>query len=288
MVLIMSLPALHCPSLVYCAVLAVVGGCAAASDPNRAAPQVAQAPKADADRAVPQASERKIIYTSQIEVVVEDLSAAQRNLLELIKPIEESGGYLSSQDVTGTTGQHRRGSWTVRVPIAKFDQFVASVERLGEVERSSRQAQDVTEAYMDLSARLRNKQASEARLLSHLEKTGELKDTLECERELSRVRGEIEQMQGQLNLLKNKTDLATIEISLFERLNFTPKSSPGFGTQIQRTFDVSWKSLLQVGQIIVLMVVALVPWLMVILVIAAPIGLVVRLRSRNAAKRHGE
>ena len=138
---------------------------------------------------------------------------------------------------------------------------MADLEQLGELLRSTRDSKDVTEAYTDLEARLKNKQSSEQRLLSHLEKTGELKDTLEVERELSRVRGEVEQLQGQLNLLKNKTDLATIILTLQERAGFTLVTMPTFKTQASRTFDNSWQAFGMFLRFLALFVVAIVPWL---------------------------
>lgn len=253
---------------------------------NRAPAPGAPAPGApgqggDAAAAPPVA--RKIIYTSQIDVVVEDITAAQERLTKLIESVRAQGGYLSRQELTGTIGSHRRGSWTIRVPLAEFDGFVAEVEKLGELERSSRDAQDVTEAYADLESRLRNKQSGESRLLSHLEKSAELKDTLELERELSRVRGEIEQLQGQLNLLKSRTDLATVTVTLFERQGYTPPTKPTFGTQISRTWDGSWQALLSFVQTLALIGVGLAPWLAVMALIVIPVWLVARLRKLSKA-----
>jgi hypothetical protein len=189
----------------------------------------------------------------------------------MIKAIDDAGGYLSHQEITGQRGFRRQGSWTVRVPLSRFDGFVLEVEKLGELRRNSREAQDVTEAYADLDARLRNKQAAETRLLGHLQKSGELKDTLEVERELSRVRGEVEQLQGQLNLLKNKTDLATVTITLFERDSQTPLTSPHFSSEVAKAWSTSWQSLTMFGKGLVLAFVAAVPWLLPALVLLVPI-----------------
>ena len=221
---------------------------------------------------------RKIIYTSQIDVVVESISSAQERLTKLIESVREQGGYLSRQEIIGSVGSHRRGSWTVRVPLAQFDGFVTEVEKLGELERNSRDSQDVTEAYADLEARLKNKQASEARLLSHLEQSAVLKDTLELERELSRVRGEIEQIQGQLNVLKNKSDLATVTLTLIERQGYTPPLKPTFVARVSRTFDHSWQSLVACGQTLALFGVAISPWLVAAAVVAIPAWLFTRRR----------
>ena len=266
-----------------CSVL--FAGCSASEMPTPSHKSMVAAnaapPGEKAGEAAAPAVARKIIYTSQIQVVVEDLTVAQERLKKLIDAVSKQGGYLSRMEMSGASGSHRSGSWTVRVPLAEFDGFVNEVEKLGELERSSRDAQDVTEAYADLDARIRNKQSSEERLLTHLAKTAELKDTLELERELTRVRGEIEQLQGQLNLLKNKTDLATVTISLVERKGYIPPTKPTFLTQVQQTFDGSLQLLIEFGQKLALIAVAFSPWLAVAVIIALPCYVVLRIRQRR-------
>jgi hypothetical protein len=207
------------------------------------------------------ATARKVIFTAQVDLLVEDMAQAQQRLNELLVSVQQAGGYVSHQEVSGTAGSRRHSTWTMRVPQPRFDQVMGDLEQLGELLRSTRDSQDVTEAYTDLDARLKNKQSSEQRLLSHLEKTGELKDTLEVERELSRVRGEVEQLQGQLNLLKHKTDLATIILTLQERAGFTPVTTPTFKTQASRTFAESWQAFGVFLRLLALFIVAAVPWL---------------------------
>lgn len=238
-----------------------VAGCGVAESVAPATRLPAQASTNSASGEQANAVARKIVFTAQVDVLVEDMAQAQQRLNELIASVQQAGGYVSHQDSSGAAGSRRHGTWTVRVPQTRFDQVMADLEQLGELQRSSRDAQDVTEAYTDLEARLKNKQSSEQRLLSHLEKTGELKDTLEVERELSRVRGEVEQLQGQLNLLKNKTDLATIILTLQERAGFTPATTPTFSTQASRTFAESWQAFGVFLRFVALFLVAIVPWL---------------------------
>ena len=261
----------------------VLLGCGKSSTSNaRPGVQVAQAPGipekagAGASEVAAPPTARKIIYTSQIDVVVEDMNLAQQKLILLIDAMRAQGGFLARQEVTGTNGQNRRGTWTIRVPLAIFEGFVTEVERLGELERSSRDAQDVTEAYVDTEGRLRIKESSEHRLLSHLKKSALLKDTLELERELSRVRGEVEQLQGQLNLLKSRTHLAIVALTMHEHPGFLPAIQPTFSAFISRTFYESWKSLVSFGQVLTLVAVALSLWLSALEVLGLPMLLVRR------------
>ena len=262
-----------------------VSGCGAGGPPANAisAPAAQAIPKSDSDTQThANSTSRKIVFTAQVDVVVEDIGKAHHGLSTMIASVEQTGGYLSHQELQGATGSPRRGTWTIRVPQPQFDNFMTDVEQLGELQRSSRDAQDVTEAYTDLDARLRNMQASEQRLLGHLERTGDLKDTLEVERELSRVRGEVERLQGQLNVLKDKTTLATVIVTLQERLGYTPTSTPTFAIQVTRTFHGSLQALGTLSRFIALFVVGALPWICV----AAPVlGLAWVWRRRVFLKR---
>ncbi len=130
------------------------------------------------------------------------------------------------------------------MPADRFAPFAAAVSRLGEVRRNHVGTQDVTEEYFDLEARIRNKQEEEKRLVKHLAaSTGNLKDILDVERELSRVRGEAEQMQGRLRFLSNRADLSTVTINATEWKDYKPPVAPTYSTQISRTFFRSVENL---------------------------------------------
>jgi SAM-dependent methyltransferase len=142
--------------------------------------------------------------------------------------IPQFGGYLAQAEVTGAPGEPRSGKWKVRVPVARFDAFLEAVVALGELIGRKTDSQDVTEEFYDLEARTKTKKVEEARLLKHLEEsTGTLKDTLEVERELGRVRGEIERQEGRRQLLANLADLTTVTISIQERRDYVPPRGAG-------------------------------------------------------------
>ncbi len=204
---------------------------------------------------------RKIIYEAQIDLNVGDLEAAAEELTTLI---ESSGGYLASSEITGAVGSRRSGSWTARVPSGQFRNIVDQIAGLGEVQRRSTNSQEVTEEYVDVQARLNNKRREEERLLSLLENsTSNLKDTLDVERELSRVREELERMTGRLRLLDDLTTLSTLTITMKERLDFNPPQAPGFGTRVARAWGESLTELREAGENLVLGVVFAAPWFLI-------------------------
>lgn len=203
--------------------------------------------------------DRKIVYNADVHIIVEDLEAGEKKLKELIA---QHAGQIASSDLRGSAGSQRTGRWKVRIPVASFDAFKAQVEKIGNLERSSTNSSDVTEEFYDVEARLKNKKIEETRLINHLEKTtGKLSDILEVERELSRVRGEIEQMQGRMNMLSNLTSLTTIDVNIREVKNYIPPTAASFGDDASRTFTNSWALLKQTGRRVMLNVISVVPWL---------------------------
>ena len=253
---------------------ALAGGCAEEAGPSfspksasgSASPATSSAgeqgdkSKAPARAAVP----RKIIYDARVDLVVDSLSTAEQAVVDLIK---EHNGFLAESDQATVTSTQRRATWRVRVPVDHFNAFLAAVCLLGEVKQNHLGSQDVTEEYFDVNARIHNKQEEEKRLLKHLsDSTGKLEDILAVERELSRVRGEVEQMQGRLRFLANRTELSTITIEATEWKDYKPPIAPTFPTQLGRTFFNSVDNLFAFGKAIAMFAVALLPWLPLILV----------------------
>lgn len=202
---------------------------------------------------------RKIIQNHNIEVAVEDLEAAEKRLMELV---QASGGYISRSEVGSNPGAKRQGSWTLRVPGNKASDIASKIVALGEPMRQSSDARDVSEEFYDLEARIKNKKIEEERLIQHLkDSTGKLIDILAVEKEITRVRGEIEQSQGRLNMLGNLTSLATIQVSLVEHKNYKPEPAPTFWTKAARTFHQSLEGLYEFFANLTLWIISWSPWL---------------------------
>ncbi len=156
----------------------------------------------------------------------------------------------------------------IRIPVDSYERFTEDAVRLGELQSRRLESQDVTEEFFDLDARIKNKKVEEARLLKHLEaSTGNLKDILEVERELSRVREEVERIQGRLQLLANLTALTTVTLSVYERRAYIPPESPTYATRMSRRFFGSARSLALFLGNVLLNVVSVIPWLPVWVVV---------------------
>jgi chromosome segregation ATPase len=180
----------------------------------------APAPPAVEDYGAEQASigEQMIIRTAHLALKVEETERA----LAQIKSIATSlGGYVADSNIW-RSDEKLQGTVTIRVPAESFDAAMEQITGLAlEVERENLSGQDVTEEYTDLGARLRNLEATEKELLELLtevrEKTRKAEDVLAVHRELTSIRGEIEQVKGRMQYLERMTALATITVELIPK-----------------------------------------------------------------------
>jgi hypothetical protein len=232
---------------------------------------------------------RKVVYTGEVSIVVEDFDRAETWLRELVK---QHHGYVAGSDVQGMPNQPRRGTWTVRVPAEAADDFREALAKLGEVRHTKVDSQDITDAYYDTQAELTNLEAREKALrkLYESKQAGtKLSELLEVDRELTRVRGEINTLTGRIKRWDKEVAFTTLTVMLFDRRAYVPPTSAAFGTQLGRTFNDSLAALVNFGRILALAVVFLAPWLVVVLVLAFPlVGLVRRIRRAMPRPHAGE
>ncbi len=158
------------------------------------------------------ATDAKVIRNGSLTLVVASPTSAVEDIQLIIAEIP--GAFIATADVR-QAGDLQPTVLTLRVPAAEFDRAMAALRGLAqEVLAEQVTTRDVTEEYSDLDARLRNLQAAETQLLALVEQTNNVEDLLKVEQRLAEVRGEIEQLQGRLNVLENRIALATINVLL--------------------------------------------------------------------------
>ena len=156
-------------------------------------------------------TDRMVISTGSLSIEVTVVDTA---LSEVRRIAEELEGFVERLSSSGGP-ERQAGSVTVRVPQNEFLNAIELISVLGEVQSQSLGSDDVSEQFIDLDARLKSALREEESLLALLARTESVSDVLTVERELSRVRSDIERLQGQLNFLERRVELATISVSLF-------------------------------------------------------------------------
>ncbi len=223
---------------------------------------------------------RKIIYTADVNLICESLSDTGAKVEAKVK---EFGGYVSGRQMDGASGVNRTASWTVRVPAEKFEAFLAALPGMGELQSATTSSQDVSEEFYDATARLKNKRIEEERLVQLLKSaTGRLTEILTVEKEISRVREEIERIEGRLRYLSSQADLSTVTLHVSEVRGYIPPRPPGLGTEVGRSFTSSVDALGAVLKGFLLLLVALLPWLT--LAGGAVVGILYALKNLGGKK----
>lgn len=157
--------------------------------------------------------ERKVISTAALTIEVESVSSA---LVKITNITLENEGFISSSTISDIGGNRKRGYLTARVPQKNFYPAIEKISGLGTEKHRQISGQDVTEEFIDLGARLDNLKKQEIRLQEILKMANTVKDILEIEHELERVRGEIDSLTGRLNFLNQSVEMSTISISIIE------------------------------------------------------------------------
>ena len=155
------------------------------------------------------ASERQVISQASMDLEVSDVNAASVQLRGLVQSL---GGFIEHISTSGGPNPEY-GSAVVRVPSDRFLDALDGIERLGKALGQSIGQRDVTGEAIDLEARLRSERSTEESLLKLLDRAVSVSDVLTVERELGRVRAEIERLQGQLEFIQRSVALATITVS---------------------------------------------------------------------------
>lgn len=186
--------------------VAGTGGCAKMKAAGGA---MAEAPASPAAGKATRLPDRMLVWNAYLDVEVWSVSNATQEAAALA---DRNDGFMEKL----SDGGERYANLTLRIPAKNFTGTLASLSTLGTVTRRTVDGEDVTEAYIDMEARLKNAKALRGRLQQLLDKAADVKDILAIEAELNRIQGDIDSMEGRLKALKGQVDYASIDIS-FER-----------------------------------------------------------------------
>ncbi len=163
----------------------------------------------------PELANRKLIRNATIELEIVSFEDAVQKITAWAK---EERGYVATTESQKQANGKLRGEVVIKVLPENLDRFLQKVRGLGELKNQTLGTEDVTKAYLDTDARLKNARVMEQRLIDMLKtKTGKVSDLLQVEKELGRVREEIEKMQGELKYWDSRVQFATVTISLAEK-----------------------------------------------------------------------
>ena len=164
----------------------------------------------------------KIEQTGSLNLAVRrsNVSSTMARLTALASTYQ--GFVASSETQSGAGGA--TGTITLQVPVNDFSVVLQQAERYGKASNVSTKATDVTGQYVDLQARLTALEASRQQYLAILTKATTIGDILSVQEQLDAIQTQIEQLQGQLQVLTSQTSYSTLTLTVGAG---TPAPKPG-------------------------------------------------------------
>lgn len=220
-------------------------------------------------------ADRKVIRNASLQLEADD---TRETYDEIVKIAERLGGFVANAEVSPTTDDEQPAiRVTVRIPSQELSGALTAFKGVAQkVVSESQDAQDVTETFIDLEAQLTNLKALEVELRALLEEVRNQPDAdpdklLRVFTEISNTRGQIEQIQGQLNYLSDAVDLATAQVSIAPTAEAIPIVEEGWApSETVRSATRTLVSALQnLGEIVITFAIAVLPMLLLVVVLPA-------------------
>jgi len=233
-----------------------------------------------ADSAAIQVISTKLIKNAFIQIEVEK-GTFEKIFFQVASLADQNNGYVSnSQSYSDSEGNMTSGQITIRVDKANFDAVLNKIKAMGKVLNVNITVSDVTQEYVDNESRLKNLDAQRTSLLKLMDKSVTVKDSIEIQRELSNVEGQIEIIKGRQNYLDNLIGYSTIDITIAEPQAITESNQGGFIGAIRRGATGA----LTVLRVIATGLIAISPLLVLAGIVLIIIWLSLRSRNRKRKK----
>ncbi len=186
-------------------------------------------------------TERKIIKDANITLIVKDIQLTKVKIDSLTLKYY---AYYSSESYDNTEYENSC-NLVIRVPAENLESFISEIEKgLGEIYNKSVTARDVTEEYIDLATRLKNKQGYLNQYHEILKQAKSVKDILEIQDETRKIEEEIESTTGRLKFLSHQVNYSTLTLQLSKRNEMYLDSDRGsFTGRLRSSLIRGWRGL---------------------------------------------
>ena len=161
--------------------------------------------------ASPYRANHMIIKNAELELLVEDVPTGVDGVTQVV--VDTLGYILSSR--TWLQDEHQYATLTIGVPVHEFERTMRHLRGMAvKVLDETASGKDVTDQYVDLESRLRNLEATEARVRSFLEQAADVDESLRINAQLAEITAQIEQAKGQMSYLRDRAAYSTITVHL--------------------------------------------------------------------------
>jgi hypothetical protein len=214
---------------------------------------------------------RAIVATGEVSVRATSLARARSEVLRLTTGW---GGLVADEQTeSDDRGRVSTSTMTLRVPTPRFAEAMTEIGRLGEVEHTSRNTQDVTTQVIDNRARVRAAERSIRQVERLLDRATQLSDIISIESDLARRQADLDSLQQQEAWLSDQTSMSTINVSL-SRPSTSPEPDEASG--FLAGLSSGWHALGTATLAVLQVVGATLPFAVLLLVLGVPVWLLVR------------
>lgn len=242
-------------------------------------------------RAMPQPpAERILIKTGNLQMTVVD---AEKALAQVAGLLTEMGGFEAGRQSSAlvptreilSRSEVRAITLTLKIPADRFEKFIDAVKEIGSYTSESTSAVDVTMQYVDLEARLGANKEVEKRLVAHLARAENVEGIVQVEKELTRVREQIESLTAQFKVLKDQVAFSTLTLDFSVRPDWIPPAERTLGEDISETLSGSVRALGNTVRALLVYGLAFLPWLLVLACLGAAVLVPAKLIGRRMKKK---
>lgn len=234
------------------------------------------------------AAERLIIRSGNISMSVKDTLAAQGSVEQMVASMAAEGAFvISSEAYGGGEDSQPYVTMSIRIPASRFDETMDRLEELAvQVTNRNESAQDVTEEYVDLTARLESLEAARQRLLEIMQSASNTKDLLEAEQQLTQRETEIESLKGRIQYLEQSAQLSSIWIELQPYILSQPVGDQWRPLEtVRHAVEALLDGLRGMGNFLIFFAIAILPWFLVLGLVIWGIVRLIRWRVRASRRK---
>ena len=207
--------------------------------------------------------------------------------------IRELGGYIENSSMSGTGKNRdlRTIYYTIRIPADKLDSLITTVGNSCTVLSSSENTSDVTLEYVDTKARVDSLRVEYDQLIKLLADAKDLDNILILQNRLTEVRYQIESCESRIRVLENQVQYATLNLQITEVLEETQIEEPHvvtYGERVGEQFKDMWEGTVEFFQNFLLGLIAAIPFLVFMGIVAVIVIVIVFSVRRKKMKREAK
>lgn len=187
----------------------------------------------------PQINKKKIIKNGSISIKTNDITKSKSKIDQIVKKLN---AYYDSEEFNNSE-QAISFDLIIRIPSNEFEKTLQLLEQgEDEITNKSIHANDVTEEFVDLETRLKNKKAYLEKYKQLLSRAATIKDILEIEENVRVIQEEIESKEGRLKYLSDQVAYSTLTINLYKEKDyiFKPEQNISFFEKVKSSLSKGW------------------------------------------------